>query len=351
MGLFNKRSKMSIGKKLLIVKVSFLAFLMMFALALPSAILSGFEVDEETKESEEVEHYFVDDIDSSGPFRYEDWEEYFNKYYSEEDYDKIFSDYEEYRKALARRVNLVLERIKERQQEIVTQITSNSTKRAIRNVLEGRFNSDKYDKFSVVVEPVVIDPTELDAVKLICLHSVQYEEQGLASPGELLRYVGRPANETGEYSERQTIALADTGVTVKVDKWSGTFLPQYLIEQKRQMIEKLGTDYLPAQGTAAADLLITVTSSTIGNTFVKTNTYTEMEMQLLPVEDENGIPIIGDNGEYLMELVEVEVEKTEAVAYYSVVIGVRSVDQLAEAAGLRDVFERRISNEETAQTD
>ena len=346
-GYIRKKVKMSIGKKLLIIKVCFLAFLMMFALAIPTAILSWFEVDEEAQDDGEVEHYFVDDIDSSGAYRYEDWEDL----YPQEDIDAILSDPEKYRTALQERVNLVITRINERQQEIVNAVTSSSTKRDIKKILGRALNSEQYENFEVVVEPVVISPTALDAVKLICLHSVQYEESGLASPGEILRYVGRPANETGEYSTRQTIALADTGVTVKVDRWSGTFLPQYLIEQKRQMIEKLGTDYLPAQGTAAADLLITVTSSTIGNTFVKTNTFTEMEMQLLPVEDENGIPIIGDNGEYLMELVEVEVEKTEAVAYYSVVIGVRSVDQLAEAAGLRDVFERPRSNEETAQTD
>lgn len=343
-GYIRKKVKMSIGKKLLIIKVCFLAFLMMFALAIPTAILSWFEVDEEAQDDGEVEHYFVDDIDSSGAYRYEDWEDL----YPQEDIDAILSDPEKYRTALQERVNLVITRINERQQEIVNAVTSSSTKRDIKKILGRALNSEQYENFEVVVEPVVISPTALDAVKLICLHSVQYEESGLASPGEILRYVGRPATEMGDYSARPVITISDTGVTVRIDKWSGTFLPQYLIDQQKQMVEKLGKDYLPVKGTAAADLLITVTCSTIGNTFVKTNTYTVTETRQEIAKDEDGNPIVSENGEYLIEIVEEEVEKTDAVAYFTIVIGVRSVDQLAEVAGLVDKYDR--AYEEATQT-
>ena len=121
-----------------------------------------------------------------------------------------------------------------------------------------------------------------------------------------------------------------------------------VIVGQKQMVEKLGKDCLPVKGTAAADLLITVTCSTIGNTFVKTNTYTVTETRQEIAKDEDGNPIVSENGEYLIEIVEEEVEKTDAVAYFTIVIGVRSVDQLAEVAGLVDKYDR--AYEEATQT-
>ena len=324
--------RLTFGQKLVVIKVSSIIFLILLALSIPAAILSaldGISGDVEI-ENDNFTPAIADFSDSAGEFRYEDYEKYFPK----EDDEKIMEDFAAYQAALRNRVKYVKERIKERQNEIKTEIERK--KGALENILTTRYSREEYDQFYPVVDISITEITDIDALKLICLHSVQYEESALSSTGDLLRYVGRPAeNPRGTIS----IPISDTGVTATVSKWGGTFLPQYLIEQQRQMIDEFGYNPAPIKGDAAADLLIIVTCSDLSHTYVSTTTQKVKKMVETPLLDEDGNMILDGYGSPVMQRELEEVEETVATAVFTIVIGVRSVDELAEAAGLIDSFE------------
>lgn len=122
-----------------------------------------------------------------------------------------------------------------------------------------------YDKIvtSVNVNSASQITTE-EAIRILSLHTVQFDSNpDEARIGNLNKYLGY--NKAGLSDMKFHISNFET--TCKVAKWAGTFMPQYLIEQRQKEKDLFGdvvTDYSP-YSCALSDLAIVVNAPTIEN--------------------------------------------------------------------------------------
>ncbi len=161
-----------------------------------------------------------------------------------------------------RKIKAVQEKINARQKQ-VKQIIENST--GIRNVMAGRFESeyahlyddDPYSFISYGGTAINVSTRSVsanNAVKLITLYSTQVNSSvdNIKLSG-LLKWLGYD-NNSGKQIEFR-VAKSPV-VTEQIEAWSGTFLPQYLIDEGSQRRD-LET-YQKKYGCSVADFLIKV---------------------------------------------------------------------------------------------
>lgn len=129
------------------------------------------------------------------------------------------------------------------------------TKSEIKKAVEEHYNADgKYDDFDVTVTATPYRLSKEGAVAIMGLYMVQ--EGGSLDDVKLSSLMKWLGYYDGFESERLEFNVL--GADCKVKTWQGTFLPQYLHEQKDQeedMYKKAKTEFADYQ-TAAADLII-----------------------------------------------------------------------------------------------
>lgn len=162
----------------------------------------------------------------------------------------------------ARKIKAVQDKINARQKEVKQVIESS---RGIQNVMAGRYESeyahlyddDPYSFISYAGTTISVSTRSVSAntaVKLITLYSTQVNSSvdNIKLSG-LLRWLGYDNN------SRKTIDFRVANnpvVTESIEAWTGTFLPQYLIDEgsQRNELAKYQKDY----GCSVADFLIKV---------------------------------------------------------------------------------------------
>lgn len=219
------------------------------------------------------------------------------------------------KQVLQNKMNACIKKIDARATEIEDCI--NKEKGSITSAVESHFNANgEYDSFSVQVQVSKNSMSQDGALQLLSLFTVQ---QGASIENlklsDLMRWLGwYDSRDTG----KTTFDLSGMGVACELNTWNGTFLPQYLVEQRKQEIHEYGaekTDF-ESLSCAAVDMLLVVDCPYIS----------EIPVQKSVVYD----TVKGPDGE------EVAVEKTVGTAFVNISIMPRSAASLSNLAGLWD---------------
>ena len=217
------------------------------------------------------------------------------------------------KQTLQNKITACINKIDARSAEIQDAINENSDK--IASAISAQLNSSgEYDELNVQVQVSRNSMSQDGALQLLSLYTVQQaasvQDMKLS---DLMRWLGwYDSRKTGT----TTFTLGGLGVDCEVKTWNGTFLPQYLMEQRKQ--EKYQYDEVKTNFDdmmcAAVDMLLVVDCPYIGEVPVqKTVTYETHR---------------GPDGE------EIQTEKTIGTVYYNITIMPRSAASLSNLAGL-----------------
>ena len=281
--------------------------------------------------------------------------------YHLEDYDYLEDGEDKYKEALQLQIDAVRKRIKKRADEVLQAVYS----------MEGEYKelikeSSRYkDKgYKDLEEDMMVVAEEIDdaaALKLIALYTIQYGGDAFTTEtGDLLRYVGN----SSLFGGKSTMVNLGHGIKTPISNWSGTFMPQYAIEQALYEKDHLGFVVAKEKGCAAADLLLCVHAPSLSEIFIVDVARTEpteetetvpvldeegnpvlnefgepmyeerLKTEMVPVLDEDGEPVLDEKGDPVYEERTIMVENVYAKALINIYIGVRDVDELARLANL-----------------
>lgn len=220
------------------------------------------------------------------------------------------------RGALLRKVDLCIEKVSARENQISKAIKQ-KRKAIVQAVTDAK--SAGFDVFEVRVDVTASPITQTEAIQLLSLYTVQkgasLQDMAVA---DMLQYLGwQPA-----FAGTTSFEISDYGVEARVKKWTGTFLPQYLEEQKKQLKDqKLNTDFMERQGAAATDFLLYVSAPRMDDIQVLAEYLTREEEVFDP-----------ETGEPTGEVVEIEYVK--GLAIVNIDIRSRPISRLSALAGL-----------------
>lgn len=217
------------------------------------------------------------------------------------------------KQTLQNKINACISKIDARSAEIEEGIRASEG--AISSAIAAYFNANgEYSSFITQVQISRTSMSQDGAIQLLSLYTVQtgasLEQMQLS---DLMRWLGwYDSRHTGTTS----FSLGGIDVACQVNTWNGTFLPQYLYEQKQQELDRYGdtvTDF-DEKACAAVDMLLVVDCPYISEIPVQKSVVYET--------------MLGPDGE------EVTVSKTVGTAYLNINIVPRSAASLANLAGL-----------------
>lgn len=212
------------------------------------------------------------------------------------------------RSTLEKKIETAMDKIEAREGNIKAAIQrrSGDISSAVANVY-----ADDYDQFYVVINITTEELSKSAAVDLLSLCTVQegasLNEISLSS---FMKWLGwyNSANTSTSYFN-----LSDILSNVEIKTWRGTFLPQYLVEQRKQEIEMFGeekTDF-DRYRCAAIDFLIVVDCPNMSDIIIERDV-------VEAGEDEEGNAIY----------------ETVGTAYVNIRIYPRNASSLVSAVGL-----------------
>ena len=228
---------------------------------------------------------------------------------------------------LLRKVDACVDKISAREDAIRNAITGQTSQ--IQNAVNAQFASS-YDHFTTTVHVTAEPMSQSGAIQLLSLYTVQtnasLQELRLS---DLMKWLGYNGNNPGTTS----FSLGDLGVSCSVNTWKGEFLPQYLLEQRKQ--EKLMsgdgepiTDFTPFM-CPAVDLIIVVDCPDMSDIPIMTSSIDVA----YGVEDADGAPVLDEEtGEQITEMR----QETVGNATVNITVRTRGVNSLAQLAGLWD---------------
>lgn len=170
---------------------------------------------------------------------------------------KVTHEEDAEKQTLLNKVNACIRKIDARAATIEKSITEK--KGAIASAIESHFNAGgAYDYFYVQTSVTKNAMSQEGAIQLLSLYTVQtgasLQEMKLS---DLMRWLGYYDSwNTG----KTTFSLGGLGVECDVKTWNGTFIPQYLFEQRKQEVHEYGaakTDF-DSMSCAAVDMLLVV---------------------------------------------------------------------------------------------
>lgn len=237
---------------------------------------------------------------------------------------QVMGNEEAMMKTLQNKIDSCITKLSARQDDIKSAIFAESNE--IKSVIRDRY-SQGYDQFYVNIDVATNDITQEEAISLLSLYTVQNNAdiQG-KRVSDFMKWLGWYNSwDTGVTS----FELSDFGVTCATKTWKGTFLPQYLMEQKYQEERMFGTPVTNFEeyGAPAVDLLLYVDCPSIDDLKVVKTT----KRKTRTVRDADGNPVIDP---------ETGAVKKES---YTITIGTvnlkisiipRDMNVLAEIAGL-----------------
>ena len=226
---------------------------------------------------------------------------------------KVTQEEDAEKQTLLNKVNACIRKIDARAATIEKAIAANQG--SIESAVTSHFNaSGAYDYFYVQTSITKNTMSQEGAIQLLALYTVQtgasLREMKLS---DLMRWLGYYDSwNTG----KTTFSLGGLGVECETKTWNGTFIPQYLFEQRKQEIHEYDaakTDF-DSMSCAAVDMLLVVDCPHVSEIPVQKSTiyetYTDAE------------------GE------EHTVAKTVGTAYLNINIMPRSAASLSNLAGL-----------------
>lgn len=217
------------------------------------------------------------------------------------------------KQTLQKKIDACIQKIDSRAEEIEESILKQEDK--IASAVAAHFNSKgEYDSFNVQVQVSRNSMSQDGAIQLLSLYTVQrgasLEELKLS---DLMRWLGwYDSRNTG----KTTFTMNGIGVSCDVKTWNGTFLPQYLVEQRKQeiyMYDVAKTDF-ESMSCAAVDMLLIVDCPYVD----------EIPVQQSVVYETTRAP----DGQ------EITTTKTVGTAYVNISIMPRSAASLSNLAGL-----------------
>lgn len=217
------------------------------------------------------------------------------------------------KQTLQNKINACIQKIDVRGEDIEKAIHENDSQ--IASAISNHFMaSGEYDSFHVQTTVTRNSMSQDGAIQLLSLYTVQ---TGASLEGmqlsDLMRWLGwYDSRKTG----KTTFSLDGIGAICELKTWNGTFLPQYLVDQRKQEIDRYGeekTDF-EALSCAAVDMLLVVDCPYISEIPVQKSVVYETKR--------------GPDGE------EFTVSKTVGTAYLNISIMPRSAASLANLAGL-----------------
>lgn len=217
------------------------------------------------------------------------------------------------KQTLQKKIDACIQKIDTRAEEIEKSILAQESK--ISSAVASHFNGDgEYDSFNVQVQVSKNSMSQDGAIQLLSLYTVQrgasLDDLKLS---DLMRWLGwYDSRDTGT----TTFTMNGIGVSCNVKTWNGTFLPQYLVEQRKQEIHTYDvekTDF-DAKSCAAVDMLLVVDCPYID----------ELPVQKSVVYETVRAP----------DGTEITKTKTVGTAYVNISIMPRSASSLSNLAGL-----------------
>lgn len=158
---------------------------------------------------------------------------------------------------LTNKIEAVMAKVDARIEDVKDAIDNDNVKNAIYNSLYSTYGHN-YDEFYVQTTVSSSSMSKNTAIKLLSLYTVQegasLENVKTSALMQWLGWYNRLDSGTTKFK------LGNFGVTGAVKTWKGTFLPQYLMDQRTQEIEMYGstvTDF-SKMSCAAADLIIQI---------------------------------------------------------------------------------------------
>ena len=345
----------TVAVKKLAIKLAIALGPVLIILLLLSTVLSFFEIrDPNEYLTEGITYDEVSDVyyDANGK-NGED--------YHLEDYDYLEDGEDKYKEALQLQIDAVRKRIKKRADEVLQAVYSmeGEYKELIKE--SSRYKDKGYKDLEVDMMVVAEEIDDAAALKLIALYTIQYGGDAFTTEtGDLLRYVGN----SSLFGGKSTMVNLGYGIKTPISNWSGTFMPQYAIEQALYEKDHLGFVVAKEKGCAAADLLLCVHAPSLSEIFIVDVARTEpteetetvpvldeegnpvlnefgepmyeerLKTEMVPVLDEDGEPVLDEKGDPVYEERTIMVENVYAKALINIYIGVRDVDELARLANL-----------------
>lgn len=217
------------------------------------------------------------------------------------------------KQTLLNKINACIKKIDARSVVLEEAIIKN--KGAIEDAVKSQLGgSGEYDYFYVQTSVTRNAMSQEGAIQLLSLYTVQtgasLEQMKLS---DLMRWLGYY---DGLHSGKTTFSLGGLGVECEVKTWNGTFVPQYLYEQRKQEIHEYDvakTDF-EEKSCAAVDMLLVVDCPQLSEIPVQKSTIYETR------RDPEG-------NEY-------SEAKTVGTAYVNISIMPRSAASLSNLAGL-----------------
>lgn len=220
------------------------------------------------------------------------------------------------RGALLRKIDLCIEKISAREEQISKAIWQ-KRRAIVKAVTEAK--GVGFDEFEVRVNITAIPIAQTEAIQLLSLYTVQkgasLQDMAVA---DMLQYLGwQPA-----FAGMTSFEISDYNVEAKVKKWTGTFMPQYLEEQRKQLKEReIDTVFMERQGAAATDFLLYVSAPRMNDIQILAEYLTREEEVIDP-----------ETGEPTGEIIEIKYVK--GLAIVNIDIRSRPISRLSRLAGL-----------------
>ena len=226
---------------------------------------------------------------------------------------------------LVRKINACVDKISSREATIQAAISGQTAQ--IQDAVNVAYSAD-YDHFNTTVCVSTEPMSQSGAIQLLCLYTVQTNAslQGLKL-SDFMKWLGWNGMDLGTTS----FALGDLGISCAVKTWKGEFLPQYLMEQRKQEREMSGsgetfTDFSQYM-CPAVDLVLVVDCPNLSEIPIA-RSYIEVPYGVV---DDEGEPVIDEEtGEQVTELREESVGN----ATVNITVRTRGINSLAQLAGL-----------------
>lgn len=234
------------------------------------------------------------------------------------------------RATLQRKLDAAIDKIEAREENIKSAIENSSDD--IVEAVSRAHNSSSYDEFNVIINVTTQNMTDSAAVDLLSLYTVQ--DAASLTNVQLSGFMKWLGWYNSTRTSTSTFALGDIVPAVPIKTWNGTFLPQYLVEQREQEIELYGeevTDF-DQYRCAAVDFLIAVDCPNLSDLVV------EVEERVIEVpapsndDDDSG----EGNGEEGEPPETISVTIRIATVHVNINVRPRGATALSSAVGLWD---------------
>lgn len=218
---------------------------------------------------------------------------------------------------LLRKLDTCTNKVTRRQEQVKDAIIGQ--KKSLRSALY-QARGTAYDEFYLNLTVTVTPLPKYSAVQMLSLYTVQKGGNlNDVKISDLAQWFGWQSTLSG----RTRFTISDFGVTCAVHTWSGRFMPEYLVEQRKQELDKNGaelTDF-DAYGCAATDLMILINAPDMADVPISTRTETRSSTYIDPETGEE------ETDSYTVVI---------ATATMNVTVGTRPADALVDMTGLWD---------------